>query len=105
MRCVIAKDKWQINDFGQRRRIDWCSAQRGFKVINRWSGNTAHRQVMSRPNQHDAFDPLYSAAKRREGGGSNAAGIDIAGMRRDHCLGHHGLKRSRIGQKALNLNA
>ena len=80
-------------------------AQRGFEVIDRWGGNAAHGEVMSRPDQHDAFDRLCSAAKRRKGGGSNAAGIDIAGMRRDHCLGYHGCGRSRIAQKALNLNA
>ena len=62
-----------------------------------------HVEVMCWTDQHDTRDRLRAVPKRCECRGSNAAGINIACVRCNQCLGHDVWRRRHIGEQLQNL--
>ena len=83
MRLISTANELQIVNFAQDLQVYRHTAEGGLESILCGSSNAAHRDVVCRPNQHDARDRSSIVLQRCECRGSNLSGIDVARVRRD----------------------
>ncbi len=69
--------------------------------VGRRQRHAAHRHPVGGAEQHHAFDFALAPRQQAIGRSGDVAGIDVAGMGRDHRLGRH-LRRRRLGQAGVH---
>ena len=87
VRRVGAGNELEIVNFAQGFQVNRYASEWRLEGIVFGSSNTAHGEIMCRPNQHDARDRVPITLKRCKCCCSDVTGVDVASVRRDQCFG------------------